>query len=92
MTKNLSISECLNVLNYYDKTVPNNLYKIKRKTNLLLNKHICNFYNKNQVFNILLYHFTFSKNKYLHNNTKKTYIKKIRTTRNVSPNIYLSCM
>ena len=95
MTKKLSISECINVLNYYHKIVPKNIYKIKRKTNIILNKYVCKLYNKNSEvnqLNILLYPFTFSKNKYLFTNTKKIFIKSIRCTRNISPNSYLSCI
>jgi len=32
MTKNLSIRDCIHILKYYNKEIPNNLYKIKRKT------------------------------------------------------------
>lgn len=92
MPKNLSIRECINVLNYYHKEIPNNIYKIKRKTNIILNKHICKFYNENNELNVLLYPFTFSKHKYLFTNTKKISIKPFRSTRNVSPNAYLSCI
>ena len=92
MTKNLSIRECINVLNYYHKGIPNNIYKIKRKTNIILNKHICKFYSKNNEVNVLLYPFTYSKNKYLFTNTKKIIIKSFRSTRNISPNTYLSCI
>ncbi len=40
MTKHLSIYECIHVLRYYNKSVPNSIYKIKQKTNVLLNKHM----------------------------------------------------
>jgi len=92
MTKKLSIRDCINVLNYYHKGIPNNIYKIKRKTNIIMNKNICKFYNNNNEVNILLYHFTFSKHKYLFSNTKKLSIKPFRSTRNVSPTAYLSCI
>ena len=92
MTKNLSIRECINVLNYYHKPIPNNIYKIKRTTSILLNKHICKFYNQNNEVPVLLYPFTFSKNKYLFTNTKKMCMKHFRSTRNLSPNSYLSCI
>ena len=93
MKKQLSIYECINVLKYYHKGIPKNIYRIKRTTNLLLNKHMCNLYSKNRIYNVLLlYHFTFSKNKYLFNNTKRLALKGFHSTRNVSPTAYLSCI
>jgi len=67
MTKHLSIYECIHVLRYYNKSVPNSIYKIKQKTNVLLNKHMFGHIHSLPV----LYHFTFSKHKYIGYNTKK---------------------
>ena len=95
MTKKLSIRECINILHYYHKVIPNSIHKIKRKTNILLNKHVCKLYNQNiqdNQVNLLLYPFTCSKYKCLVTNTKKIIIKSIRSTRNISPNAYLSCI
>jgi hypothetical protein len=89
MTKNLSIRDCIHILKYYNKEIPNNLYKIKRKTNVILNKYICQFYNKN---NMIFFPFCFSKHKYLFTNTKRFVIKSVRSTRMISPNSYLSCI
>ena len=95
MTKKLSISECINILHYYHKGIPNSIHKIKRKTNILLNKHVCKLYNQNNQVNqvnLLLYPFTFSKYKCLFTNTKKVILRSIRCTRNISPNAYFSCI
>jgi|AntAceMinimDraft_5_1070358.scaffolds.fasta_scaffold133765_2 hypothetical protein len=85
MTKQLSIYECINVLKYYNKDIPKSIYKIKQKTNVLLNKHM--FQHSVPV----LYHFTFSKHKYIGSNTKRHFIKPFRKTRNLTPNDSLVC-
>lgn len=83
MTKNLSLCDCISILKYYNKCIPNNIYKIKKKTNILLNKHICQFHNEA----IPIY--TLRKHNYLFTNTKRMDIKGLRTTiRNLSPNCY----
>lgn len=74
---------------YYNKEIPNNLYKIKRKTNVILNKHNCQFYNNKN--NMILFPF-FCKHKYLFTNTKRFTIKSFRSERMISLNSYLSCI
>lgn len=74
MTKNLSIRDCISILKYYDKGIPKNIYKIKKKTNILLNKHICQFYNESVPI------YTLSKHNYLFTNTKRMEIKNLRCT------------
>jgi hypothetical protein len=42
MTKNLSVVDLKNILNYYNVTIPCTIYEIKRKANQTVVKHMCN--------------------------------------------------
>lgn len=89
MTKPLSIYECIKILKYYNKDVPNSIYKIKQKTNVLLNKHM---FQRCSLPLPILYLFTFSKHKQMESNTRRNTIKPFRKTRHLTPNDYFSCM
>ena len=42
MTKNLSVIDLRNILNYYNVSVPCTIHEIKRKANKTMVKHMCN--------------------------------------------------
>lgn len=99
MSKNLTIEDCKNILNYYNIQLPTNIYKIKKKANYLISKKMCYIKEKNinkknkKVFRIIRKKSILSHNKkYVKNATMRIRVyQKYNATKSLSP-IYFYCL
>ena len=96
MSRNMSINDYVNILEYNHLEVPNSIYHIKKKASYVMNKKMCVIYHKGKRYDNMRKLFgkikLRSKNKRYGNRTqRKMYNVRLigHSTRNISPLSYL---